>query len=195
MDWIFQEAYETVQKLLDGTLTSQQLLPLLTIIILFGGLLQRRQIAEFIRQTIQHTQDYRNLESSKTKLAKKQAEIRRIIKDIEKELTEIEVYKTGFDTKLDQTRVNVDSLPTSQPVNEQDKAALRREIDELEVFYRSSFNNFQNIEELLKDIAEVRRGDILTNNPDQIMDRVKAKRALRKTQKLNQGSSKNDRKF
>lgn len=192
MDWIVQEAYKTVQKLLDGTLTSQQLIPFLTIIILFGAVLKRRQIAEFIRQTIQHTQDYRELESAQTKLKRRQAEIHRIIKDIEQELTEIEFYKTGFDTKLDQTRVNLDSLPTTQPIDEQDKAALRREIDELEGFYRSSLKNFQNIEDLLKDIAEVRRGDVLTNNPDQLMDRVKAKRALRKSQKLNQNSPKDD---
>jgi hypothetical protein len=192
MDWIFQEAYKTVQKLLDGTLTSQQLIPFLTIIILFGALLKRQQIAKFIKDTIERTQDYRELESAKTKFKKRQAEFRRIIRDIEQELTKIEVYKTGFDTKLDQTRVNLASLPTTHPINEQDKAALRREIDELEGFYRSSLKNFQNIEDLLKDIAEVRRGDVLTNNPDQLMNRVKAKRALRKTKKLNQNSSKDD---
>ena len=183
MDWIFQEAYKVVQKLLDGTLSSQQLIPFLTIIILFGGLLKRRQIAEFIRSTIQRTRDYMDLEHSKTELAKQRAEVRRSIKQIEEELTKVEGYKAKFDTKFSQTIADINRLPTSHPLHEQDKSELRVKINELDKFYRNSLNNFKTIENLLKGIAEIRRGDVLINNSDEIAEsavaRARAKLALR----------------
>lgn len=175
MDWIFQEAYKAIQKLLDGTLSSRQLVPFLIVIILFGGLLQRRQIANFISHTIQRTRDYMNLEHSKTELAKQRAEVKRLIRKIEGELIKVEGCKEKFDAKFNQTIFDLDRLPTSQPIHEQDKAELRVKIDELDQFYKSSLNNFKTIENLLKGIAEIRRGDILINNSDEIAESAVAR--------------------
>ncbi len=190
MDWIFEEAYKVVQQLLDGTLTTKELIPLLTIIILFGALLARKQIAAFIQDTIERVKEFRELEQQKEKLKVKQKEVEGLIEQIETELLNIESYKAQFESELKQTLIKIDGLPSSLPVNDQQKTDLKGKIGAMEGFYRSSLNNFEIIQNLLKDIAEVHRAPVVIRSSDQMAEdalaEAQAEIALRDAERSSQ---------
>lgn len=190
MDWIFEKVYDAIQKLQDGTLTFEQFLPLLIVIILFGGLFSRKHIGNFLRDTSQRVKNFTELEEQRKKLERKQEEIRLLTIQIETELNSIESYKAQFESELKQTLIKIDGLPSSLPVNDQQKTDLKGKIGAMEGFYRSSLNNFEIIQNLLKDIAEVHRAPVVIRSSDQMAEdalaEAQAEIALRDAERSSQ---------
>lgn len=164
MDWIFQEAYKVFQKILDGTVTSQQLIPLFSIIILFGALLGRRHISHFIQYCINQAKTFSKAKGYEAEVLIARAEVRRNIEQIKQHLIDVKGKRQKFTTQYNGVCFNVEQLSTSKPINHTHKEHIKSQLFDLNDCYQKSVEDFQAIEQLLEAIAEIERAEELREN-------------------------------
>lgn len=164
MDWIFEESYKVFQKILDGTATSQQLIPLFTTIVMFGALLGRRHIVNFIQYCSKQAKIYSNAQSYEAKVLMTRAEVKRNIEEIKNNLIEVKGHNQEFTAQYNLTLVEIDQLSTKQPINHGNKEQIRSRLSGLHDSHQKSVKNFQEIEKILEMIAQIQRGEELRAN-------------------------------
>jgi chromosome segregation ATPase len=161
MDWIFEEAYQVFQQILDGTVSSDQLIPLFCTIILFGILLGRQQIANFVRHWVDQYTIYSKAQSYEADALATKATLERNMKAIKEHILAVKGYDQAFLTQYRETLSEVERLSTTQPVAPDQKNHLQGKLTSLNDCHQKSMENFQEVEQLLKAIAEIERAEVI----------------------------------
>jgi hypothetical protein len=188
MDWILEKSLELYQSLIKGELTQDQVFTILIPLVLVGIVLARKSILEFIKSQLQRIREYIQLQKAKESIHVKQERASTIANEIGEKLYAIQELKSAFNIKMNELLGRIDDPSFTFETEDNKRVFLKKNILYLDESYQQSLDTIKDIETLLKDIAEIKRAEVLRKNPKQIMLDARREAQARRNAKKSVGN-------
>jgi len=164
MDWIVEQFLETYRSFVKGELTREQALTLIIPVVFIGTFLARKTIWEFMKAQRRRIREYIQLQKAKEAIEAKQRRVAGIVNEIEKKLYSLQENRTSFSIKTREILRKIEDPSFTTETEDNKKIYLKKNIVSLDEYHEKSLTTIKEIENLLKDIAEIKRAEVLRRN-------------------------------